>query len=108
MGEYRDTWNAPLLKDIRRHIARGEFHSYCLNAQSCPIVRKSRYAPDAYEAAGGKRLRQSTLPRLRQHLLHQLKPRLKELDRAYFGGIGIAVYRRLRGIPNVKRPGPEA
>lgn len=104
MGEYRDTWNSPLLKDIRRHIARGEFHSYCLNAQSCPIVRKSNYAPDAYEAAAGNRLRQAALPRVRQHLLQKLKPRLKELDRAYFGGIGIAVYRRLRGIPNVKRP----
>ena len=105
MGEYRDTWNAPVLKDIRRHIARGEFHSYCLSAQSCPIVRKSRHAPDAYAAAAGKRLRQTPLPWLRQQTLLRLKPRLKELDRAYFGGIGIALYRRLRGVPNVKRPG---
>ena len=104
MGEYQDTWNSPLLKDIRRHIARGEFHSYCLNAQSCPIVRKSSHAPEAYEAAAGKRLRPAPLSRIQQLALQSLKPRLKALDRAYFGGIGIAVYRRLRGIPNVKRP----
>lgn len=105
MGKYRDTWNAPILKDIRRHIARGEFHSYCLSSESCPIVKKSRHAPVAYEGAAGRRLRQSTAPRLKLQALRRFKSALKELDRACFGGIGIVMYRRLRGIPNVKRPG---
>ena len=99
MGEYRDVWNAPILQDIRRHIARGEFHAYCLGSPSCPIVRKSRYARRDYEAAPGPRLRPSTLfghwravagPRFRRVL--------KAADQTLSGGTGVALYRRLRRI----------
>jgi hypothetical protein len=44
MGEYRKAWNGPLLQDIRRDLAAGRFHEYCLSAEACPIVRKSRAA----------------------------------------------------------------
>ena len=103
MGEYRDTWNAPILQDIRRHIARGEFHAYCLGSQSCPIVRKSRHARDAGGAASGRRLHETTLLGLaRQARALGLKPALKAFDRALFGGAGMALYRRVRRGP----PGP--
>jgi len=44
MSEYRETWNGPLLQDIRRDLAAGRFHEYCLSAEACPIVRKSKAA----------------------------------------------------------------
>jgi MoaA/NifB/PqqE/SkfB family radical SAM enzyme len=44
MGEYREAWNGPLLQGIRRDLAAGRFHEYCLSAEACPIVRKSRAA----------------------------------------------------------------
>ena len=97
MGQYRETWNAPILQDIRRHIARGEFHPYCLDAASCPIVRKSRHAPDAYQAGQGRRLHESTLLQLwRRGLGPGFKPALKAFDQALFRGAGAALYRRLR------------
>ena len=103
MGEYRETWNAPVLRDIRRHIARGEFHAYCLGSQSCPIVRKSRHAPDASGDASGPRLHETTLLGLaRQARTLGFKPALKAFDQALFGGAGMALYRRLRRRP----PGP--
>ena len=99
MGEYRETWNAPILQDIRRHIARGEFHAYCLGSPSCPIVRKSRHAPAAYEAAPGSRLHPSTLLGLgRQVHVLGFRPALKAFDQALFGGTGMALYRRLRRV----------
>ncbi len=105
MGEYRETWNAPVLQDIRRHIARGEFHAYCLGSQSCPIVRKSRHAAEAGEAASGPRLHETTLLGLaRQARALGLKPALKAFDQALFGGAGMALYRRLRRIPLGPRP----
>lgn len=103
MGEYRETWNAPILQDIRRHIARGEFHAYCLGSQSCPIVRKSLHARDAGGDASGRRLHETTLLGLmRQARALGLKPALKAFDRALFGGAGMALYRRVRRGP----PGP--
>ena len=105
MGEYRETWNAPILQDIRRHIARGEFHAYCLGSQSCPIVRKSRHARGAGGAASGRRLRETTLlGLLRQARALGFKPALKAFDRALFGGAGMALYRRLRRISHGPRP----
>ena len=105
MGEYRETWNAPVLQDIRRHIARGEFHAYCLGSQSCPIVRKSRHAWDDGVAASGRRLHETTLLGLaRQARALGFKPALKAFDQALFGGAGMALYRRLRRIPHGPRP----
>ena len=105
MGEYRETWNAPILQDIRRHIARGEFHAYCLGSQSCPIVRKSRHVPDAGGAASGPRLHETTLLGLaRQARALGFKPALKAFDQALLGGAGMALYRRLRRIPHGRRP----
>jgi hypothetical protein len=42
MEEYREAWNGPLLQDIRRELAAGRFHTYCLESPSCPIVRKEQ------------------------------------------------------------------
>ncbi len=104
MGAYRDTWNAPLLKDIRRHLARGEFHTYCLSSYSCPIVRKNTHASDACEAAPGQRLQTPTLHVIgRQALRLGFKPALKAFDRALFRGAGIGLYRRLRRISSLGR-----
>ena len=105
MGQYRDTWNAPILQDIRSHIARGEFHAYCLGSGSCPIVRKSRHAPNAYKAAQGRRLHKTTLLGLgRQARALGFKPALKAFDQALFRGAGMALYRRLRRTPHAKPP----
>jgi len=41
---YREAWNAPLMQDIRRDLAAGRFHRYCLDSEDCPIVRKSSEA----------------------------------------------------------------
>ena len=51
-GEYEEAWNATLLQDIRRHLARGEFHIYCASATQCPIVRKQDSLLDATYDAG--------------------------------------------------------
>lgn len=40
MDGYRGAWNSPLLQDIRRDLAQGRFHVYCLGSRACPIVRK--------------------------------------------------------------------
>ena len=104
MGEYREAWNGPLLQDVRRHIARGEFHAYCLGSQSCPIVRKNRHAPDAYAAAPGPRLRESTLLELwRQSPVLGFRSTLKAFDQSLFGGAGMTLYRRLRRIAKPAR-----
>ncbi len=104
MGEYRDAWNAPILKDIRRHIARGEFHTYCLSSYSCPIVRKNTDASGTHRAALTRPMEKPTLGNLgRQALGLGFKPALKAFDRALFRGAGIALYRRLRRISNLGR-----
>ena len=99
MGEYREAWNGPLLQDVRRHIAQGEFHAYCLGSQSCPIVRKSRHAPDAYDAAPGPRLQPTTLLGLwRQSPVLGFRSTLKAFDQSLLGGAGMTLYRRLRTV----------
>ena len=100
MGKYRDIWNAPILKDIRRHIARGEFHSYCVDSRSCPIVRKAKHAGNLPESHVGGGLREP----MRVAIVRRLKSTLKAADKALFGGVGITLYRRLRGIPKEGRP----
>ena len=94
MGEYRDTWNAPILKDIRRHLARGEFHTYCLDSPSCPIVRKTRHVAAANDSVAVARLSES-IPR-------RIKRRIKALDEVLLGGAGIALYRRVRTLREVR------
>jgi pyruvate-formate lyase-activating enzyme len=44
MNDFDQVWNSPILRDIRKDLAEGRFHSYCLNSPSCPIVRKSNHA----------------------------------------------------------------
>jgi hypothetical protein len=44
MDQYREAWNGPVMQDIRRDLARGKFHAYCVNSPACPIVRKSAQA----------------------------------------------------------------
>lgn len=41
MDEHAETWNGPLLREIRSDLAAGRFHEYCLSAEACPIVRKT-------------------------------------------------------------------
>lgn len=41
MDEYREAWNSPLVQQIRAHLSKGRFHSYCVKSSACPIVRKS-------------------------------------------------------------------
>jgi hypothetical protein len=42
MEEHAETWNGPLMQEIRRDLADGRFHEYCLSAEACPIVRKTQ------------------------------------------------------------------
>jgi len=46
MEEYRETWNSPTLQAIRRDLAEGHFHNYCLSSEACPIVRKAAEQQD--------------------------------------------------------------
>ncbi|HET8647912.1 MAG TPA: radical SAM/SPASM domain-containing protein, partial [Vicinamibacteria bacterium] len=41
MTGFKDVWNSPVVQDIRRDLAAGRFHRYCLESQDCPIVRKA-------------------------------------------------------------------
>lgn len=36
----KSVFNGEQMKDIRKHLAKGEFSSYCLSIKSCPIVDK--------------------------------------------------------------------
>jgi hypothetical protein len=42
MEEYRTVWNSKKMQAIRAALLRGKLHSYCLEAASCPIVRKAQ------------------------------------------------------------------
>jgi MoaA/NifB/PqqE/SkfB family radical SAM enzyme len=44
MDSYREAWNGEHIQQVRAALARGEFHTYCLHAPSCPIVRKHQGA----------------------------------------------------------------
>ena len=44
MDEYREAWNSQLFQDLRRELAAGRFHYYCLDSQACPLVRKAEAA----------------------------------------------------------------
>ena len=44
MSDYRQAWNSPVLQEIRRDLAAGRFHRYCLDSPACPIIRKSSHA----------------------------------------------------------------
>ncbi len=43
MNEYRETWNSPTMQAIRKDLAEGRFHQYCIDSTACPIVRKSKH-----------------------------------------------------------------
>jgi MoaA/NifB/PqqE/SkfB family radical SAM enzyme len=43
MDAYAETWNSQEVQDIRRELAAGRFHEYCLSSEACPIVRKSTH-----------------------------------------------------------------
>ncbi len=44
MDGFEEAWNSPVMQDIRRDLARGTFHTYCLDSPDCPIVNKSQRA----------------------------------------------------------------
>jgi MoaA/NifB/PqqE/SkfB family radical SAM enzyme len=84
MDRFRDSWNSPLLQEIRRDLTRGRLHRYCLSSRSCPILRKFEEAgklPLAQQArlwawAAWKRLNEVTggVPRV---LLRTLRPKAR-------------------------------
>jgi hypothetical protein len=39
---YHAAWNGPIVQAIRRSLAAGRFHEYCLRSPLCPIVAKGR------------------------------------------------------------------
>ncbi len=41
MQDYREVWNSEEMAHIRSELAAGRFPQYCLEAPSCPIVRRS-------------------------------------------------------------------
>lgn len=43
MDAYAEAWNSPEIQGIRRELAAGRFHEYCLASEACPIVRKSSH-----------------------------------------------------------------
>lgn len=40
----RQTWNDPMVQEMRRELAAGRFPRYCLNNLSCPLVTKQEKA----------------------------------------------------------------
>ncbi len=44
MSQYKETWNGPIMREIRSALARGEFHEYCLNCKACPVVQKAQHS----------------------------------------------------------------
>jgi MoaA/NifB/PqqE/SkfB family radical SAM enzyme len=51
MASFQETWNSPLVQDIRRELRDGRFHAYCFDSPECPIVRK---AAEGGEIEGGQ------------------------------------------------------
>ena len=51
MASFQETWNSPLVQDIRRELRDGRFHAYCFDSPDCPIVRK---AAEGGEIEGGQ------------------------------------------------------
>jgi MoaA/NifB/PqqE/SkfB family radical SAM enzyme len=62
MSGFREAWNSPLIRDIRRELSQGRFHQYCFDSPACPIVQK---ASESHALDSGDRLRFS-LTRLRE------------------------------------------
>jgi MoaA/NifB/PqqE/SkfB family radical SAM enzyme len=44
MADFKDAWNGPLIRDIRRELLHGRFHRYCFDSPDCPIVKKAAEA----------------------------------------------------------------
>ncbi len=40
MSEWAETWNSPVLQEMRSYLSRGELSPYCLRSPSCPIVQR--------------------------------------------------------------------
>jgi MoaA/NifB/PqqE/SkfB family radical SAM enzyme len=62
MSGFKEAWNSPLVRDIRRELSQGRFHQYCFESPTCPIVQK---ASESHALGGGERLRLS-LTRMRE------------------------------------------
>jgi len=56
MDRHQEAWNSPLMQGIRRELANGRFHDYCLRSPACPIIRKSEEA-DTLPPSQARRLR---------------------------------------------------
>jgi MoaA/NifB/PqqE/SkfB family radical SAM enzyme len=82
MDGYREAWNSPLLQEVRRELAAGRFHRYCLDSPACPIVRKAARAGQIASPA-------ERLPRLRRAW--------RRLDGA-FGGVPRRLLRPLKPL----------
>lgn len=44
VDQYRETWNSSKMRSIRKALAAGRFHRYCIDSPSCPLVRKGEHA----------------------------------------------------------------
>jgi MoaA/NifB/PqqE/SkfB family radical SAM enzyme len=88
MNDYRDAWNSPILRAIRKELAAGRFHDYCLRSSSCPIVRKAEQA---------RRLNSTDSRYLRaRRLWHRLDRMLGGLPGHLLGPLKGPIIRRLR------------
>lgn len=47
MNEWATAWNSPILQDIRKHLSKGSFSSYCRKSLACPIVQWYRSQEEA-------------------------------------------------------------
>lgn len=64
MDQWKTAWNSSTIQEIRRELAAGRLHSYCLESESCPIVRKHREtvpvpavtAPQSFAARVGSKV----------------------------------------------------
>jgi len=62
MSGFKEAWNSPLVRDIRRELSQGRFHQYCFESPACPIVQK---ASESHAMGGAAQLRFS-LTQLRE------------------------------------------
>jgi hypothetical protein len=80
MSEWQTAWNSPVLQEIRAHLAKGTFSSYCLNSPTCPIVQRHTRR----NVAVAKRPPGAVTPAVLRVINHLL------------GGLPARIYRKLR------------
>lgn len=74
MASFQQSWNAPLVQDIRRELSRGRFHRYCFDSPDCPLVRKAREGEELTSSQTALLLARRGLARLRRAGATLLQP----------------------------------